>query len=184
MWVPPSVSPELVEQRKQYTAMLDETAVRDKMMHVKGLLDEATYRLRSEFNDPLLEVVRAPERVPVGIAMKPNYYVVIRWNEGAPPTIINIEGPDGEFVNLDGNIEAAVAMMHRNDLRDPENRRRLEQAQERVEREAELQKERDREERLEEMRDRINAATRTSVSMNRDQPWSQNSNGRRRRTGS
>jgi hypothetical protein len=161
--------------------MLDETAVREKMMHVKGLLDEATYRLRSEFNDPLLEVVRAPERVPVDSVMKPCYYVVIRWNEGAPPTVINLEGPDGEFVDLDGNIDAAVAMMRRNNFRDPEVRRRFEQAHEREQREAELEKERDREERLEEMRDRINAATRTSVSMNRDQPWSQNASGRRYR---
>jgi hypothetical protein len=115
--------------------------------------------------------------------MKPSYYVVIRWNEGTPPTVINIEGPNGEFVDLDGNIDAAVAMLRRNDLRDPEVRRRLEQAQERAEREAERQKDRDREERLEEMRDRINAATRTSVSMNRDQPWAQNANGSGARKG-
>jgi len=181
LWVPPSVAPELVEQRQKFAAMLNESAVRDKMMHVKGLLDEATYRLRSEFNDPLLEVVRAPERVPVGSPMKPCHYAVIRWNEGAPPTVINIEGPDGEFVDLDGNVEAAVAMMRRNNLRDPDVRRRLAQAEERLEREAERQKQRDRDERLEEMRDRINAATRTSVSMSRDQPWTQNAQGRRYR---
>jgi transcription elongation GreA/GreB family factor len=70
-------------------------------------------------------------------------------------------------------------MMHANDMRNPAVRRSFTEAKERARVEAERQKVRDREERLEEMRDRLNAATRTSVSMNRDQPWTQNSSGRR-----
>jgi hypothetical protein len=179
LWVPPKVSRELLAEREQYRADLDDSAVREKILRVKGLLDEATYRLRAAFGDDLLEVVRAPGTVKIDSAMKPNYYVIIRWNEGAPPTVINIEGPNGEFVDLDGNIDAAVRMMHANDMRNPAVRRSFTEAKERARVEAERQKVRDREERLEEMRDRLNAATRTSVSMNRDQPWTQNSSGRR-----
>src|SRR5690349_6259287 len=98
--------------------MLDEVAVRDKMLHVKSLLDEATYRARQL--DERLEVVRAPDTVPVHSTLKPGYYAVIRWNEGAPPMVMNIQGPNGEFVDLDGNIDAVMAMLHRNDLKDPE----------------------------------------------------------------
>jgi hypothetical protein len=75
-------------------------------------------------------------------------------------------------------------MMHANDMRNPAVRRRFVEAKERARVEAERQKERDREERHEEMRDRLNAASRTTVSMNRDSPWSQNVSGRRRKTGS
>lgn len=178
LWVPPKVSRELAENTRQFSATLDAVAVRDKMMAVAGLLDEANYHVRQL--DERLEVVRAPDTVPAGTTLKPGYYAVIRWNEGAPPTVINLQGPDGEFVDLDGHIEAVVAMLRRNNFRDPQVRRRFEEQERAQEAAMERQEETDRQERREELRDRMNAATRTSVSMSSEQPWSQNVSGKQR----
>jgi hypothetical protein len=192
MWLPPKVSRELVDERHQFARTLQDNVIREKMLHVKGLIDEATYRLRQTFGDDRLEVVRAADTVASTSPLKPGYYAVIRWNEDAPPTVINIEGPDGEFVDLDGHIEAVVRMMHNNNMRDREVRERIMRHREEREKAAECEKARDNAERREELRDRLNAATRTSVSMNPDTPWTQNASphsrrdagARRRKTGS
>jgi hypothetical protein len=179
VWLPPTVSRELLDEREQYRAELETQAVRAKMLEVKSILDQFNYELQRI--DPKLEMVRAPGRVSIDSGLKPNYYAVIRWNDGAPPSVIVIQGPNGEFVEPDSGV---FEMLRRNDLWDPGNRRLVEQRRELARQAGERQKIRDREERREEMRDRLNAATRTSVSMNRDQPWTQNASGRRRKTGS
>lgn len=176
MWLPPTVSRELLAEREQFRADLEAQAVRARMLEVKGLLDQYNYELKRI--DPLLEMVRAPATVSAASTLRPGFYHVIRWNEGAPPSTIVIEGENGEFVEPTSRVFDMVA---RNDLWDPRNRRLKEQRERLAEQAAERQKIRDNQARREELVERVAAASRTQVSMNRDVAWTQNAAGQRRR---
>jgi hypothetical protein len=176
MWVPPQVSRELLAQREQYRADLETQAIRAKQLDVKSILDQFNYELKRI--DPKLEMVRAGETVSIDSALRPGYYAVIRWNDGAPPSVINITGEHGEFVEPTSRV---FEMLKRNDLWDPRNMRLLRQRERLADEAAQRQKIRDRQERQEEIMERVAAATRTQVSMNRDAPWSQNHAGSKRR---
>lgn len=173
MWLPPQVSAELVEGRRQFRADLEQRMVRDAMLRVKSVLDEFNYELKRI--DPKLEMVRASENTH-GTPLKPGYYHVIRWNDGAPPSVMTVEGPDGEFVEPTSRVFEKLA---REDLWDPANMRLLRQRQRLADEAAERLKLREREDRQQEMFERYQAGTRTFVSLDRSQPWSQNVAGRR-----
>ena len=174
MWLPPTVSKELLAEREQFRAELEQQVVREKMLKVKDTLDYFNYHLRRI--DDKLEMVRAANTVRRDSCLKPGYYAIIRWNVGAPPSVINIEGPNGEFVEPNSGV---FDMLARNDMWDPANQRLVAQRHELARQAAERERERERAERQEELRDRVNAAMRTSVSMNSSIPWSQNARGRR-----
>lgn len=174
VWLPPTVSRELLAEREQFRAVLEDQAVRAKLIAVKGILDQFNYELQRI--DPKLELIRAQESVPAGIPMKPGYYHLVRWNEGAPPSVWPVEGPNGEFEEPTSRV---FEMLKHNDLWDPRNMRLMRQREALAEQAADRQKIRDRQERQEEIMERVAAATRTQVSMNRDTPWSQNASGRR-----
>jgi hypothetical protein len=167
-----------VAEREEFRARLASEAIRAKADEVRGVLDQFNYELRQI--DPLLEMVRAGETVSVESAMRPGYYHIIRWNQGAPPSVIVIEGDHGEYVEPTGRV---FDMLKRNDLWDPANQRLVAQRERLAEEAAERQKIRDREERQEEIFERVQAATRTQVSMNRDTPWGQNQAGAAKRRG-
>jgi hypothetical protein len=173
LWTPPQVPREQVEQRRDFERDLQSKMVRAEMVRVKSVLDEFNYELRRI--DPLLELVRAGENTR-GTPMKAGYYHVIRWNEGAPPSVLVVEGPDGEFVEPSARV---FESLKRNDLWDPRNERLRRQRERLAEQAAERLKLREREERQEEMVDRWLAGHRTFVSLDRSVPWSQNHAGRR-----
>lgn len=173
MWLPPTVSDEHLAGRREFEAELRDRMVRQAMLKVKGILDEFNYELKRI--DPRLEMVRAAENTH-GTPLRPGFYHIVRWNEGAPPSVMTIEGDNGEFVEPTSRVFEKLA---REDLWDPENMRLLRQRQRLADEAAEKLKIREREQRQEEMLERWVAGTRTFVSMNRDSPWSQNAAGRR-----
>lgn len=169
MWVPPSVSRELVEDRIEYS-----TKLRDLLYLEGGILDDWNRELRKI--DPYLRLGQAVEKVPVGFPLKPGYFHIIRLNPDAPPTTNTLEGPNGEFV------QPSLGMLERLKASDLQNaavmraRKAAEQAQEAAK---EKEKQGDRELRVEEGVERYKAATRTQVLTSEDVPWSQNVAGRR-----
>lgn len=175
MWTPPKVAPELVAGRREFEAEIKERMVRQTLLHVKGVLDEFNYELKRI--DPKLELVRAGEDTR-GTPMKAGYYHVIRWNEGAPPSVMTVEGDHGEFVEPSSRV---FEKLRQNDLWDPQNQRLLRQRNRLAEVAEEKRKVREREERQAEIMERYNAAHRTFVSMDRSTPWAQNWAGTRRR---
>jgi hypothetical protein len=107
-------------------------------------------------------------------------YHLIRDNEGAPPSVIPITGPGGEFIEPNSGL---FEWLRKGDMWNAQARRDRDEARDRARRAAERAREREREELQEELRDRFNANFRTSVSLNRDSAWSQNARGRRGRAG-
>lgn len=171
LWVPPAVSRELRESTEQHRAEVIAQAIRD------ATLAEWTRRLKQL--DPYLELIKAKDDATAP-GMIPGYYHVLRHNPGAPPSLLPVTGPDGEFVEP---TEQLLDMLRAGDLQNEramEDRRRKDEEQARR-REAERQ--RDTEDRQAEILERWKAATQTSVSMNRDTPWAQNAAGLKRRRG-
>lgn len=173
MWLPPGVSAELLHEREEFRADLETRTVRAAMLKVKGILDEFNHELKRI--DPKLEMVRAGDDTH-GTPLKAGYYHVIRWNDGAPPSVMTVEGEHGEFVEPTSRV---FEKLKRNDLWDPTNMRLLRQRQRLADEAAEKRKLKEREERQAEIMDRYLAGTRTFVSMDRSVPWSQNVRGRR-----
>jgi hypothetical protein len=134
--------------------------------------------LMLEFNvklqkiDPRLMLVRASETIASGVPMKPGYYhLLVNNGPGIPLSVTVIEGESGEFCEPTSRIfEKLMA----GDMRERRNLERFERIRrgEYDRNAAEL--ERDRDERQQHLRDLVNAYTRTSVSMNTDRPWTQN----------
>lgn len=172
-WLPPAVSAELLNTRRQFEADLQSRMVREEMLRVKGILDQFNYELQRI--DPKLEMCRAGEDTH-GTQLRAGFYHLVRWNDNAPPSVFVIDGDDGEFVEPTGRVFDRLKEM---DLWDPANIRLRDQRERLAEEAAARQKARDRADHVEELRDRVNAATRTSVSLNRSIPWSQNQAGRR-----
>jgi hypothetical protein len=175
MWLPPKVSQELVEGRREFRAELEARLVRAHLRKVESILNEFNYELRRI--DPKLELVRIDGAADTqGLPVRPGYYHVVRWNDGAPPSVMIVEGERGEFVEPTSRLFERLAQ---SDLWDPGNMRLLRQRERLAEEAAEKRKVREREERQQEILERWQAGTRTFVSMDRSAPWSQNHAGRR-----
>ena len=137
----------------------------------------------AEFNpelahiDPYLELVFWPDHVPAPMGFVAGRYHIVRHNPGAPGSVEPLVAADGGFRQPDSSLFEflrASDMWNEQAMRD---RRRVMQSA----KDAQAAREhREAEDRREELRDRVNAATRTSVSMT-DVPWSQNAQGARGR---
>jgi hypothetical protein len=127
--------------------------------------------------DPYLQLVKAEDKVKAGVPLRPGFWHVIRHNPGAPPSVMTIEGENGEYIEPTSRVFELLQkndMWNSNSLKEENRKRRaLQEAENR-------QKERDRESRQEEMYERYLAATRTQVSMLPN--WSQNVAGKRGRS--
>lgn len=178
LWVPPSAQRRIVEDRQRFASEINSVTVQEKMRSVKALLDEWNYHLKQI--DERLELIRAQETIPAGIPMKPGYYHVVRWNEGAAPSVWPIEGEHGEYVEPTSKL---LEIIKKNDLWDPRNFKRLVGAA--LARDEALERDRmvERQLRQAEIMERVAAATRTQVSMSRDIPWAQNAAGFKRTKG-
>lgn len=170
LWVPPRVDRKLRE----------ETVARDEatkaMFDLTGQpMDAWNVELRKI--DPLLALGRAKERAaaPGVIA---GYYHLLRFNEGAPMSVMPLHGPDGEFAEPSSQMLETLRAADLQNPRAVRDRQRLDEQQEAARVKG---RETAHEERVEEAMGRWKAATETSVSMNSDTPWTQGVAGRRGR---
>lgn len=168
IWVPPAVSRQLKDNTREHNRrVLD-------MLQLSGRVQELWNReLRTL--DPLLRIGKAKDRAHAP-GVRPGFWHLVRLNEHAPIWVQPLVGPDGGFV------EPSMAMLESLRQSDLQNSRAVRARRAQDEREAESRRNarvRADEERGEELRDRVKAATQTSVSLNLDVPWTQNVDGRR-----
>jgi hypothetical protein len=123
--------------------------------------------------DPYLELIRAREDSTL---MKPGFWYVLRHNPGAPPSLMCVEGPDGEYVEPNSGL---FEKLRSSDMWNAEAERDRQERIRRAEAAEQRRKGRESEDRVQEMAERWAAVTRTQVSMSRSSPWSQNVRGRK-----
>lgn len=167
LWVPPKVSEELRAGTAQYRREVIEQARTD------ATVDFWTRELRRELNDPYLQMIRAKRGATL---MREGFYYILRHNPDAPPSLICVEGPDGEFIEPNSGI---YELLRRGDMWSREANADREKRMREAEEAERRRKEREMEDRTQEIRERLEALTRTQVSMNRGTKWSQNVSGRR-----
>lgn len=160
------MSRELVDKRREATAEMMQ------MVYLKGVMDDFNKELKQI--DPYLELALASEKVLAGNPLKPGYWHIIRHNPGAPPSVMTIEGPNGEYV--EPTSEVFRMLKEDNDMWNPASMHRKRKREEELERAKERRKERERRDRQQEIQERWDAATRTQVSMLPG--WSQNVKGK------
>lgn len=173
LWVPPKVSAELLEERREREA--------------RALLFMHTTKVCDEFNpelkriDPALEMVFLPEPMPLDVVSaggRPGRYNIVReGSKGGPLSFMPIVGPDGEFVEPTSRIFDELKLM---DWWDPAVRQARRDREQRLEDARRKRQEEERRELDEEVLERYLAATRTQVSMNDSVPWAQNASGYKR----
>lgn len=170
----PEVSPLLLSRTEQFRRELLEQIVSAEIDRVNSTINEFNQELRRI--DEHLQLVRAREKCSPESTLKPGYWHVIRDNPGAPPSVMIIEGPNGEYVEPTSQV---FERLREGDLWSAENMDRLKKLKDRAENAAYRKRMSERSDRQEELKDRWNAAQRTSVSMDRSAPWRQNQFGRR-----
>lgn len=169
LWVPPRVSRELADN-----AARDRAEIQHAVSHLKGTLEHWNRELRQI--DDRLEMAWFDENVSVPGVVPCRYHILRRNEPPAPMSIIPVVGPNDEYVEPDSGV---FNMLLRQDMwsesaqADKRKRESLARAA------ADRERERDTEARRAEIVERIQAANRAFVSMNRDVPWSQNVSGRR-----
>lgn len=168
LWTPPRHQAEV--QRDEIRA-----GVFSMVQRFQGVMDYWTQRFREELNDDRCECVFFPPTAEAKHGVKPGRYHFLRDNQTTAPTLIPLEN-DGEFCEPhSGHVE----MLRDMDLQNPQVVRAHRELQERREKDVERRKAHEAEERQAEILDRFNAAFKTRVSFNRDNPWTQNVAGRK-----
>lgn len=170
IWLPPKVNRGLREKTSEYAA-----SVESMVQRFKDKMDEFNRELYKL--DPRLELIFVPPNADL-VGAIPGRYHVLRTAPDAPPTLIPVTGPNGEFCEPDSGIFTWLA---ENDMWNDRAKHDRERMRRRAEESARRQKEREREEMREELVERWKAATETSISFNRSSPWSQNVAGARGR---
>jgi hypothetical protein len=178
IWTPPAVSRELREETAQREA---------RAQH--GLQTEVSASWVQDFNRDLeaiwpgMRLVFCPDPAPVdAVAMgaRPGRWGVLMPSQtGGPGSVKPILGPDGEYVDPSANGSAILDGLRAGDWWNPEVKRERERAQAEAKRASEKRKQQERDQMTEEILETYLAKTRAFVSMNRDQPWTQNAAGKR-----
>lgn len=167
--LPPGVTRELLGERHQHAAEVV------AMTHMKEVMDDYNRQLKQI--DPYLELIKAKENPSVTTAaLKPGYWHIIRHNPGAPVSIITIQSDEGDYREPDSSI---FTMVQRMDWWNPLVRRERDRKAVELKTQRERRERQEEEERRLELFERLDANTKVRVSMNRDNPWSQNVAGRR-----
>jgi hypothetical protein len=167
LWVPPKVAQSLKDSTQEHNA-----DIRAMMSFQDPVCAQWSAELQKI--DPYLRLARAKENASAP-GVIPGFYHFVRLNPGAPVTVMPLH-VDGEFAEPTSRM---LDTLRQSDLQSTRVRVDRELAERREEEAKERQKARDAEDRQAEMYDRFKAVTQTSVSMNRDQPWSQNVDGRK-----
>ena len=171
LWVSPKVARELVDQRIHQAADIL------KMVRLDPLCVQLTTYARGF--DEKVSVVKASEKAEHP-GIRPGFYHVMRFNEGAPLSINAIEAPDGGFMVP---TTATLDRLRDSDMwnsRVVRDRRRAHEAEQEAIRRQEQQETADRQQ---EILERWKAVSETQISMNDSTPWSQNVKGRRKGKG-
>lgn len=169
IWVPPKAAKELRESSREYEADVMSSLERDaKLAHWERMLHEI---------DPKLHLVKARNPVKTGTALRPGFWHVIRDNsdKAAPPTVMTIEGPNGEYIEPNSAI---FDLLRRNDLQRQGSRHEREERERRIEQQKEREKERELADLTAEAMERWVAGNRAFVSMDRSVPWTQSARAR------
>lgn len=171
LWLPRLYQSE--RERELVETRIKDTAEKLKMVELDPLCVQLTAEARKL--DDKVSIVRVKDNAE-GPGIRPGYYHVMRFNEGAPLSLTPIEAKDGGFlVPTQGTIDRLRASDTWNErvVRDRRERARAE------EQAIAKQEQTETEERRDEILQRWKAVSETSVSMNRDAPWSQNVKGRK-----
>ena len=99
------VSRELVQEREQFNAQMDEMAHQWSALETMREFNHELKRI-----DELLELIFVPEHADVTRPCRPGYWHVLRRNAGAPWSVIVLEDDQGLpcGANLEGVREAAA----------------------------------------------------------------------------
>lgn len=176
LFVPPTVSRELREE-----------TLRREAEGLRDLSVDRGWRWVKEFEqelqriDPLLfGPVKCPDPAPIDAVVmgaRPGFWHVGRGNPTAPQSLLPITGPHGEYVEPSSGV---FDMLRASDLWNDEVRRDQRRREQQLADAKQRREERERREFDEECLERWNAVSRTQVSMSRDRPWAQNSQGLKR----
>jgi hypothetical protein len=144
------------------------------MARLGGFLEHWNRELKSI--DERLEMAWFDETVNHP-AVVPCRYHILRHNEPpAPMSVIPVVDSEGNFVEPDSGI---FEMLLKGDMWSEAAQRERKRAIKLAEAAKDRERERETEDRRQEIIERIQANTRTFVSMSRDSAWSQNAAGRR-----
>lgn len=146
-----------VPQRVASEIDMENRQMLEEMERVTGALAYWTHELKQI--DRYLEVVLAKPNTSI-VGLKPGYYHVIRYQPGFPAAIMPVEGPNGEWRDLDSSI---IDMVQRADLWNDRTQRELRKRSQRIEEARQRQKDREAQDRAREFDDRLYHATNASV---------------------
>lgn len=174
MWVPPKVSRELERERDEFNTQMGEMA---RQWQALSTMREFNHELKRI--DDLLELVFVPEGADVsGSPCRAGYWHVLRRNAGAPWSVIVVEDGQGQPVEPSSRL---FEVLRRGDMWNHRSQREKARMERRAQEAEERRKVREREDRAREITERVQAATRTQVSMNTSMPWTQNNSAAARR---
>lgn len=132
-----------------------------EMYAISAKLDHYNKELKQI--DQYLSVILAKPKTTV-MGLKPNYYHLVRMRPGTLAYIKPIQGPNGEWRDLDSSIFDTVA---ENDMWNDATQRELNKLQRRAEAARVAQKDREAQDRAREFDERWHSATHVSVSVPR-----------------
>jgi hypothetical protein len=166
-WVPPKVARELVAEREQFNAQMDERARQWQALETMREFNHELKRI-----DSLLELIFVPENADAsGSPCRPGFWHVLRRNAGAPWTVIVIEDGDGMPVEPSSRL---FEKLRQGDMWNHRSQRERDRMERKAQEAEDRRKVREREDREQEIEERVKAATRVQVSMNTSVPWTQN----------
>lgn len=171
IFLPPKVAREHRENSREFAAAIKAATFEDPVCH----------RWNRELArvDPLLRMVknRSDDAWVVGTPLVPGAYHLLRVNEGAPMSVTPVVDPSGRpLPEPPGRLLEDLKAMDLQNVQVTELRRKVREESDRRE---ERRKELVREQRRDTIAEHWKAVSETSVSMNRDTPWSQNAAGKR-----
>jgi hypothetical protein len=167
LYLPPSIA---AEKRREFAAQIN------ARVHVDRRCVEWTQRLQTEV-DPLMVMVRANDTIEIGTPLWPGHYHVLRFNPQAPMSVIPVH-EEGRYCEPDSRL---LEVLNRGRLTEHRVTDRLAADERAEQRRLDRVAANAKEERRTELVERVDAATRTQVTTDRSQPWTQNVSGRRPR---
>jgi hypothetical protein len=123
--------------------------------------------------DPYLELVFAPESADAP-GLVPGRYHLLRHNPGAVPSLIPLQGPEGEFREPDSSI---FQLLRESDLWNDQAERARRKTQEKLDQARERRRQREHEQRVEEMVGRAKARFEPGVLV-KGVPWLREGDGK------
>lgn len=170
LWTPPTISREL-----EQVAVEANAEIAGAVSHLKGRLDYWNRELRKI--DARLEMVWFDESAKGIPGVVPCRYHIIRRNDAPTPwSVIPVQTSAGEYVEPDSGV---FEMLLRDDMWSESAQRERDRHRRLAEAAKARQRERETEERQQEILERVLAAKRAFVSMDRSTPWTQTARAKR-----